>query len=215
MIEEVDPQQTVDTGTYRIISGDNKYLTLDVEDNYNVCHVGDPSNISGLDAMEKTQLYSYQLWYVEYLDLGYYLIFPETERARALIAEGDYDLLEANVWEKPSPTSSDTWHNRRQWKIIPNVAGGYRIVSKGAGNSQAMTVYMGGSADYTNVQMCPYQESTCQQWTFEAPSRTCYGSYDRIFGHDIEYVASSDRYKCVVCVLFLRVLNKRILAIIV
>lgn len=134
VIEEVTPQATIETGVYRIASGDNKYLTLDVEDNYNVCSVGDPSNISGLDEMGKARLRSCQLWYVEYLEIGYYLIKPVTDNSRKLIAEGAYDLLEANVWAK---ATTNTTHNRLQWKIVPNVAGGYRIVAKAEGLSQA------------------------------------------------------------------------------
>lgn len=205
-IEEVTPQATIETGVYRIASGDNKYLTLDVEDNYNVCHVGDPSNISGLGEMEKSRLRSCQLWHLEYLSLGYYLIWPVTDSTRKLVAEGDYEMLQANVWAKPVG-NPNTWHNRLQWKIVPNVAGGYRIVSKGAGLSQAMTVYGGELADFTNVQMCPYQGTTCQQWTFElvydlnnyVDNDVCSG--ELVSGHAVQMVNNSGTwlYKCSAC----------------
>lgn len=199
-IEEVTPlDQPIADGIYRITSGLNKYLTMDVEDNYNACHVGNPGSISGLDEMEQSQLRTYQLWDVEYLELGYYLISPATDSARKLAALGDYEMMEANVWVKPA-ANNGTWHQRLQWKIVPNVGGGYRIVSKGADSTQALTVAYGDTADFTNVQMSQYHGTPGQRWTFEETgSEMC--TPGSVGGHAIQLTQSNDeyRYQCIAC----------------
>ncbi len=194
-IEEVNPQRVLSNGTYRIANDNGKYMTLDVDDNYNVCQTGDPGKLAR-DEWEKSQWRGRQLWNVEYLHSGYYLISPYMDSSRKLATIGAYDLLEANVYT-PIGNSTGNWHNRLQWKIVANVDGAYRIVSKADHNTQAITVYQGETANYTNIQMAPFYDTPGQKWTFQSAGSVCSGS--SVGGHVIEYIDYMHIYRCAAC----------------
>ena len=198
-IEEVDPQQTLANGLYRITNDNDSHMTLDVEDDYNVCQVG---NVSDLDTDEwsKTQWRQQQLWYISYLHSGYYLIAPYIDTSLRLSAFGDYETLQANVYTTYENYVAGSWSNRQQWKIVPNADGAYRIVSKGSYDSQAVTVYQGDTDDFTNILMVPFYNALGQRWTFEtAESISCDGTSRNITGHTIVYDEYNHRYACVLC----------------
>lgn len=200
VIEETDenPDPPIDPGIYRITSGDNKYLTLDVEDNYNVCHVGNAYSISGLNQEERYQLQAQQIWTLEYLCIGYYLISPVTDRTRKVVCSGNLDTLGGGISVQVVEGAS-LCESYCQWKIIfDEDDNSYRIVSKGDGLSQAMTVLNGNTANYTDVVRVPYYGTSCQQWTFSTP--TCPGqNNDHIEGHILEFNKSDRKYHCAVC----------------
>ncbi len=197
-IEEVTPQATIETGVYRITSDDNKHLTMDVEDSYNVCHVGNAGNISGLNQEERYQLQAQQIWHVQYLCIGYYLISPITDRTRKVVASGALDDLGGGISVQVVEGVS-LCESFCQWKIIPHTDGSYRIVSKGDGLAQAMTVLNGNTANYTDVVRVPFYDTSCQRWSF-VDNAICpgYGN-DYIDGHVLEFNKSDRKYHCAVC----------------
>lgn len=200
VIEETDenPDPPIDSGIYRITSDDNKHLTMDVEDNYNVCHVGYAGSISGLNQEERYQLQAQQIWHVQYLCIGYYLISPITDRTRKVVASGDLDDLGGGISVQVVEGVS-LCESFCQWKIVPNSDGSYRIVSKGDGLAQAMTVLNGNTANYTDVVRVPFYDTSCQRWSF-VDNAICpgYGN-DYIDGHVLEFNTTDRKYHCAVC----------------
>ena len=198
-IEEVEPQQTLTNGLYRITNDNDSHMTLDVDDDHNVCQVGNVSNLN-TDEWSKTQWRQQQLWYISYLHSGYYLIAPYKDTSLRLSAFGDYEALQANVYTTYENYVEGSWSNRQQWKIVPNADGAYRIVSKGSYDSQAVTVYQGDTDDFINILMVPFYDAPGQRWSFKAAnSALCDGVAQSISGHTVEYDASNHNYECVLC----------------
>ena len=193
-IEEVNPQQVLSNGTYRIANDNGRFMTLDVDDDYNVCQTGDPGQLASSER-KKSQWRAQQLWHVEYLHSGNYLISPYIDSARKLAAFGDYESLSANVCVTSDDIQEGSWSQRQQWKIIPNADDAYRIVSKGDYNTQAVTVHQGDTDDFTNIQMVPFYNAPSQRWNFNSASTVCSGS--SVGGHIVEYTGSG--YFCVIC----------------
>ena len=189
-------KQTIPNGLYRIANDNNKFMTLDVEDDYNVCQTGNPGNLA-TDEWAKSQWRAQQLWRVEYLYSGYYLISPFINTSHKLAAFGDYETLSANVYTTFNNNSTGTWHNRQQWKIVPNADGAYRIVSKGGHNSFAVTVSQGDTDDFTNILMVPFTNAPSQRWTFLSAGSVCSGA--SVGGHIVAWMDSANGYRCMAC----------------
>lgn len=195
-IEEVQSQQVLSNGTYRITNDNDKFMTLDVTDDYNVCQTGDPRKLHRTE-WGKSLWRARQLWHVEYLHSGYYLISPYIDSTRKLAAFGDYESLSANVYVTFDNVQEGSWSQRQQWKIISNVDGAYRIVSKGDYNTQAITVEQGDIENYTNIQMAPFYNAPGQRWSFSSVSTVCSG--DLMGDHVVEYIDNLNAYRCMVC----------------
>lgn len=163
MIEEVNPQATIPSGNYRIKNVNGKFITADADNASNVHQLRDPGSISGLDEWEQSTLLGQQLWNVQYLCSGYYLIRLAKDTTQKLGATGNFSTIQATAH---ITTQSNTSDCLVQWKIVPNVQGGYRIVNKSEYNTQALTVRYGDDTDGTRIVMCPYVNGTSQQWTF-------------------------------------------------
>lgn len=199
-IEEVTPQATIASGTYRIKNANGKFITADADDLSNVYQLRDPGNISGLGALEQSTLLGQQLWEVTHLHSGYYLIRLAKDPTQKLGATGDFSTIQATAH---ITTQTDTSDCLVQWKIVPNVQGGYRIVNKGDYNTQALTVLYGDTDDETPIVMSPYVNATSQQWTFGylptcPSSRGGYG-YGQVLGHVLALGDNPLYYKCLLC----------------
>lgn len=163
MIEEVNPQATIPSGNYRIKNVNGKFITADADNASNVHQLRDPGSISGLDEWEQSTLLGQQLWNVQYLCSGYYLIRLAKDTTQKLGATGNFSTIQATAH---ITTQSNTSDCLVQWKIVPNVQGGYRIVNKSDYNTQTLTVRYGDDTDGTRIVMSPYVNGTSQQWTF-------------------------------------------------
>lgn len=202
-IEEVgedgadEPEPTVSEGACRIVNSNGKRITVG-EDMVFIRQELNPRNVSSLTESERVDIQRRQLWRLVYLHSGYYLIELAYDTSQKLCAIGEYETLNAMVYLTTANGTNNTWHKRLQWKIIPNASGGYRIVSKGASNSTAMTALVGSNENDSDVGMVPYTNAASQQWTFERNS--CYGC-TAVGDHMLAYYSSSNSpyYRCLAC----------------
>ena len=202
-IEEVEPQQTILNGEYRITNLNGKRITVNAEDMNGVYQMSNPRNMSYLDEAERAYLQQQQLWRIEYLYSGYYMIKLAVDETVRLSVVGNYQSLGASVCAIVDTSTTDSWHYRIQWKILPNATDGshtdsFRIVSKGEYNTQTMTVLHGSNADGASIAMVPYDNASSQQWVFE--DNSCAAS-EAIGDHVLDFnsTLNTSHYYCIAC----------------
>ena len=154
IIEEVNPQQTIVDDVYYIKNiKSNKYL--DVYEGG-----GSGSNV----VQWYFQGEGNQQWKVEHLENGYYTIRPSYNSSLALAVRDNFDSNGSNV-ELMTTTLIPT---RAQWKIIINVNGSYRIVSRCSYDNKALAVENASIADGANVIQYKYNATQNDEWYFVA-----------------------------------------------
>jgi len=152
VIEEVNPEKTINEGIYNI----RNVLT------------GKMMDCTSTDIMQwASDGTNEQKWKITYHDDGFYTIRPMSDLNKALVLPELTDETGANI-SISQTTDSSEW---AKWKIIPNATGsGYRIANKMAYYACAATVYAGSSDNGAEVVQVPYCNAASQQWVFDTAS---------------------------------------------
>ena len=151
VIEEVNPEKTINEGIYTIRNmASNKMM--------DATSAGDVVSWGSHGGNN-------QKWKVTYNTDGFYTLSPMSNLDQLLCIEsGSSDELNGDiVVENYSAQTSE----RGKWKIIPNATGtGYRITCKAGYYAHAATVLYGSTVSGADVVQVEYCNAESQQWVF-------------------------------------------------
>ena len=187
-IEELSPGRTVNSGFYKLKNGFNKYMETN-SSNHSVYH--------------RTAKNEYnQIWWVEYMFGGYYSIRSADNFSNVLRVQSDYDELGSSIITHNVGTNNPDYLEKwLLWKIVPNVSGGYRIVSKSSFDNQVVTV-MYDDADFAGIGQVTYTDAPSQRWTFSVAQCPQLGQTEHAAGHILGVISDEENqvwYDCVLC----------------
>lgn len=186
-IEEVSPKRTIADGFYKIKNGYGYYLETNLNNN-SVYQMTKQNHLS-------------QIWEICYTFGGYYVIRTAANLDRTLSVESNYDELGSAIHtylpEGQKLTELKKW---TQWKIVPNISGGYRIVSKSSYDNQVVTILY-DDTPLTPVGQVPYTDAPSQQWWFSKAQCPKKGITEHADGHlfYLDTGSSVLRYRCHLC----------------